>query len=124
MSLPTSTARALFDPEGFLEIARSLAHKTNATEAELRTAVGRAYYGVFLQAREVLAAAGEITPTGTQVDHQSVVGALRSRGGSSGNQLHKLRRARNQDDYHLRRTRTQASAQQLVTTADLISSRL
>ena len=124
MTLPTSTSSAFFDPEGFLEVARSLAHKTNPTEAELRTAVGRAYYGVFLQAREVLAATGEITPTWTPDDHPLVVGALRKRRGPSGNQLHKLRRARNQDDYHLTRTRTQASAQQLVTTADLVSSRL
>jgi len=124
MSLPTGTYSALFDPEGFLEIARSLAHKTNATEAELRTAVGRAYYGVFLQAREALAATGEITPTGTRDDHKIVVKALRNRRGPSGNQLRKLRGARNQDDYHLRRTRTQASAQQMVMTADLISSRL
>lgn len=114
----------MFDPKGFMDIARIMAHKSGASEAELRTAVGRAYYGVFLQAREILGATGEISPTWAPQDHQLVVDALKDRGGPGGNQLHKLRTARNRDDYRLTWQRTQASAINMVALADSVWSNL
>lgn len=110
----------MFDPKGFMDIAHRMAHKNGAAEAELRTAVGRAYYGVFLQAREILAATGEISPTWAPQDHQLVVDALKDRGGPSGNQLHKLRAGRNRDDYELGWRRTQQSATQIVALAEAV----
>ncbi len=47
MSLPPSSQS--FDPEGFLNLARQLGGQSD--EASLRTAVGRAYYAVFLIAK-------------------------------------------------------------------------
>lgn len=45
--------RTVFDPVGFLQVARDL--NANATnEAEWRTAVGRAYYALFIMARDRL----------------------------------------------------------------------
>jgi hypothetical protein len=98
-------------------LACTLAGKSAATEAELRTAVGRAYYGVFLEAREVLATTGEISPTWSFEDHRLVVEALRDRGGPEGNQLHKLRAARNKDDYDIIRQRTHGQADRMIAMA-------
>lgn len=111
---------APFDPTGFLRIARSLVSRGDADEAELRTAVGRAYYGVFLVARERLTSTGEITPTWTSEDHWAVITALRSRGGPFGDQLHRLRRERNRDDYDLRSPRTQSGSEQIMTLAESV----
>jgi hypothetical protein len=113
-----------FDPAGFLTIARTLVGRGNADEAELRTAVGRAYYGVFLVARERLTQTGEIIPTWTSDDHWIVITALRSRGGPYGDQLHRLRGERNRDDYDLRFTRTQSASQQVMILAESVLNNL
>ena len=113
-----------FDPSGFLQLAASLSRKDGATEAELRTAVSRAYYAVFLHARERLAAAGRINPTGRGTDHELVIGALRSLGGSQGDQVDKLRRSRNRADYNLRRTVSSGQARQATALAAAIWPRL
>ena len=113
-----------FDPTGFLRIARTLVSRGDADEAELRTAVGRAYYGVFLVARERLSNTGEISPNWTSDDHWAVITALRSRGGPFGDQLHRLRRERNRDDYDLRSTRTQSASQQIMILAESVLNNL
>lgn len=82
-----------FDPLDFLAVARSLA--ANQREAELRTAVGRAYYALFLLARDKLAVSG-----GPNV-HQRVITQLRGRPGyrAAADQLDALRRLRVVADY-------------------------
>jgi len=47
----------MFDPNAFIDVSRSLS-TVGRSEAEYRTAVGRALYGVFLRAREELEARG------------------------------------------------------------------
>ena len=46
------------DPRAFLDLANALADAIAADEATLRTTVGRAYYSVFLQARDILGIRG------------------------------------------------------------------
>lgn len=90
-----------FDPADFLALARALAGTTDPSEAELRTAISRAYYAVFLKARENLVRLGRITPTQSGEDHGLVIATLRGHGGPHGDQLDKLRRNRGQADYQL-----------------------
>jgi hypothetical protein len=47
----------MFDPDAFIAVSRSLS-EDGKNEAEYRTAIGRALYGVFLRAREELEARG------------------------------------------------------------------
>lgn len=44
----------LFNPEGFFSFASSVVRDPNASEAGLRSAVSRAYYAVFITARDRL----------------------------------------------------------------------
>lgn len=85
-----------FDPLAFLELARELADG-NPGEAALRTAIGRAYYGLFLTARE------KTNTRGTNRVHARVVETVRSRTGfrAAGEQLDALRRLRTVADYDL-----------------------
>ncbi len=113
-----------FNPAGFLELASSLARRNRANQAELRSAISRAYYSVFLYARERLMAAGRISPTGSPTDHGLVVERLRSLGGPQGDQVDKLRKRRNQADYNLRQYVTRGKARQAVTVAESLWPRL
>lgn len=81
------------DPLAFLELARELADGDD--EARLRTAVGRAYYALFLVGRE---------KSGVRVKkdvHKAVVNAVKKRHRSLGDQLDSLRRLRIVADYEL-----------------------
>ncbi len=60
-----------FDPREFLRIANQLAQH-NDDEASLRSAVNRAYYSVFLLARQKVGISGR-----RQHVHGDVLGALR-----------------------------------------------
>jgi uncharacterized protein (UPF0332 family) len=62
-----------FDPRRFLTLAESLAQTDD--EAQLRTAVGRAYYAVFLMARDRVG-----VPDTLEAPHSAVRRALRQRG--------------------------------------------
>ena len=84
-----------FDPNDFLRVADGLAQGSD-DEASLRTAVGRAYYGVFLQARERLGIHGQRRRV-----HGIVIGRLRSADPAAGNQLDKLEALRGAADYDL-----------------------
>jgi hypothetical protein len=84
-----------FDPLEFLALARTLTD-LGENEANLRTAVGRAYYAVFLVARQrtgVSAASGSA--------HGDVVRALSAHDRALADQLGRLRRLRNVADYEL-----------------------
>lgn len=84
------------DPLAFLSLARELANR-DGEEAELRTAVGRAYYALFLIARE------KIGIRGPRKIHTRVIDALKKRRAyrSTADQLDALRRLRTVADYQL-----------------------
>lgn len=82
------------EPRDFLLPAKRLAN--NNDDVSLRTAVGRAYYALFLIARDKL----RITNQGGSV-HQEVVDIATRRKLPVGNQLKELRRLRNIADYDL-----------------------
>jgi len=84
-----------FDGSAFLRVANELAHNSD-DEASLRTAVGRAYYAVFLQARERLGIHGQ-----RRRIHGIVIGRLKSADPVAGNQLDKLEALRGAADYDL-----------------------
>lgn len=111
-----------FDPSEFLQLAARLSQSAN--QGELRSAVSRAYYAVFLRAREVLRATNAITPTNSGRDHGNVIQALRTRGGPEGNQLDRLRVQRGRVDYNLNITIQQAQAAQLIQVAQSLWARL
>ena len=83
-----------FDPLDFLNVAESLS-VDDATEADLRTAVSRTYYAVFLVAREKFQVAG------TRNIHGRVIGAVHIYDRMAGVQLQKLMDLRALADYHL-----------------------
>ena len=113
-----------FDPGDFLTLARSLASKPGATEAELRTAVSRAYYAVFLKARENLVRLGRMSPTQSGGDHGPVIATLRGHGGPHGDQLDKLRRNRGQADYQLEPPIDAPFAKSVLSLAGYLFSRI
>lgn len=83
------------DPLDFLKLARELGHDSD--EAHLRTAVGRAYYALFLIART------KTGTRGTNKVHTRVIEAVRKRKEykSIGSYLDSLRRLRTVADYEL-----------------------
>ena len=87
---------APFDPVELLRIARSLAANTN-DEAALRVAVGRAYYALFLTARERL----NVKSKKGESVHVKVVAAVKGENLALGERLDKLRRLRSSADYNL-----------------------
>jgi uncharacterized protein (UPF0332 family) len=84
-----------FDPNEFLNVANKLAQNAQ-DEASLRTAVGRAYYSVFLQACEKLGIQGRRRRV-----HGFVIGRVRHNDPAAGNQLAKLEALRGEADYQL-----------------------
>ncbi len=85
-----------FDPLLYLSLARELANQ-NATEVNYRTAIGRAYYALFLLAR------GKSNITGSEDVHKRVGSVVSSKSGYSivGSQLRALHRMRVEADYYL-----------------------
>lgn len=85
----------LFDPILYLSLARELAQ--GRTEVNLRTAIGRAYYALFLLAY------GKSNVTGTENVHKRVGVVISSKPGYSivGSRLRTLHRLRVEADYHL-----------------------
>ena len=83
-----------FDPREYLRVADSLVSQ-DASEASLRTAVGRIYYAVFLTARETLGVSGR-----SRI-HGRVIGELRRRDRYAGGQLERLEGLRVVADYQL-----------------------
>ena len=84
-----------FDPLTFLAIARALA-MDSSNEGRLRTAIGRAYYGVFLVVRDWLGVHEH------RDAHQRVLTELGNRNQQGiGARLHDLRALRMAADYQL-----------------------
>ena len=84
-----------FDPREFLRVAADLA-QNNDDEASLRSAVNRAYYSVFLQARDKVGLRGN-----QRHIHGQVIGRLRSADRPAADQLDKLESLRGEADYEL-----------------------
>ena len=84
-----------FDPLLYLGLARELAQ--GGTEVKFRTAIGRAYYAVFLIAY------GKSNVTGVENVHKRVALVVSNKSGYSvvGSQLRTLHRMRVEADYHL-----------------------
>lgn len=84
-----------FDPSEFLRVANELA-ETVDDEARLRTAIGRAYYAVFLRARDKVGLRRH-----QRHIHGQVIGRLRDTDRSAADQLDKLETLRGEADYDL-----------------------
>ena len=82
-----------FDPLKFFNLAQELA-KEEGDEAKLRTAVGRAYYALFLFAKE---------KTGARGNHEQIIMTIKRRSGykATGDQLGALHRLRIVADYQV-----------------------
>ena len=86
-----------FDPLEFLNVAQELA--AGGGESRFRAAVGRAYYALFLLARE---RTGAYPTTKSQSAHALVLSAVGSRKGFSvANDLNQLKKLRVTADYQL-----------------------
>ncbi len=86
-----------FDPLDFLALAKELAEVGG--EDRLRTAIGRAYYGLFLLARE---RTGAFPTRKEDSAHTLVINAVRKRRGFAvGNYLYRLKQLRITADYQL-----------------------
>ena len=108
-----------FDPEEFLLLAERLVRSNN--EAEVRTAIGRAYYAVFLKARTNLLLS-RFVQTGSARDHGLVAGALADEDNVL--ELGRLRQARNRADYRLDLWTNPRNARALVNRARALFSRV
>jgi uncharacterized protein (UPF0332 family) len=86
-----------FDPTAFLQVAQELA--AAGEERRLRTAVGRAYYAIFLLARE---RTGAYPTDRNHSAHSLVLAAVSSRKGFRvANELNQLKKLRITADYQL-----------------------
>ncbi len=92
--MPPADPAPPFDPAQFLRVAAVLA-SAEANEAMLRTAVGRAYYAVFLVARDRL---GVVT---SEKVHSEVIRLLTRRDRKLGSQMFFLLNLRLAADYQL-----------------------
>lgn len=92
--MPPADPALPFDPVLFLRVAAILA-SSEANEAMLRTAVGRAYYAVFLVARDRL---GIVS---SEKVHSEVIRVLTRRDRKLGNQMFFLLNLRLAADYQL-----------------------
>jgi hypothetical protein len=90
------------DPRAFLDVAFALAHKDAPSAGELRTAVSRAYYGLYNTAVDFLDKC-RVSVVDNQSGHRVVPGALRACGDvklrEAAATLDDLRNARWQADY-------------------------
>jgi len=106
----------MFDPRDFILLAKSLAAE-GASEADVRTAISRAYYGSFLLARSQ-----------TRLDdlrgpevHRLVLESLyRLELPHLATRLHTLRTMRNEADYDTTKTITPVSARKSIRLAELV----
>ncbi|MBI4496960.1 MAG: HEPN domain-containing protein [Chloroflexi bacterium] len=95
----------MFDPTEFLVFAENLTRQRVMAEVDVRNAVSRAYYSVFLYTRKRLADRRLFTPTRSRDDHRLLVGWLRSQTREEvaivGDVLDALRASRERADYDL-----------------------
>ncbi len=102
----------------FLSLGARLA--AASTEAEWRTATGRAYFAAFPAARDLFEALGFRVPR-ADLAHNYLYARLHNCGNAAliatSDDLHELRRARNEADYDISRTHTKQQAAEMITRA-------
>src|SRR5437588_242072 len=107
--------------QDFLTVAERLAKE--ATEADWRSAVSRAYYAAFHETRQVFQDLGFAVPKADRC-HNYLSARLQNCGDAqlqaAGRALSDLRQSRNQADYDLHRHHSQSRAQGFVQSADHI----
>jgi uncharacterized protein (UPF0332 family) len=120
----------LFNPIGFLEVAREMVALNPAEERQFRTAIGRCLYAVFLHARESLEEAGEpvkeVSPERFSQEHHNVRQAFNPAGRPRPRFAHlplrarivALYQARWRADYNLTATVTEGEARQAIADAE------
>jgi len=113
-----------FDWFLYLDVAKALAQ--TPSEARLRSAVSRAYYGVFGAIRARLTTAG-FRPSRQGRAHSEVITWLRQSGQEErqvGNELDRLRLERNEADYNALTDFTLSRAKSALRKADWIETRV
>lgn len=91
-----------FNWQAFIEVARSLQEQAAAardTEALLRTAVSRAYYGAFCFVRNHARDQLSFAPRNDADDHGRLRAHLKGKRGHIAQKLDRLRQWRNESDY-------------------------
>lgn len=116
----------MFNPREFINVSRDFS-VSGLTEAQYRTAISRALYGIFLWAREELASRGEavkITAKDYKGEEHSRVRQRFKQGpfrhGLVSQRLGGLYRMREKSDYEVDNTVTQADVQQTLAYVDYI----
>jgi hypothetical protein len=111
-----------FEPLQFLEVAEDL---TNGNEARIRTAIGRAYYAVFLKALSSFAEQGLLVRSNSGADHRHVLLALRRRSRiTEADQLDRLRELRVRADYDMNITMSPDARQESLLLAHRLRQQL
>jgi uncharacterized protein (UPF0332 family) len=118
------TTRVPFNAQDFLALAEQLANDPVGDEAKYRSALSRAYYALFLHARESLIARGVMAASFSGTDHGLVIQTLRALSQGNADQLGKLRNKRNRADYDLRIHVGASEAKQAVVSARALWPRL
>ena len=118
----------MFNPNEFIDVSHSLSI-AGRTEAEYRTAIGRALYGVFLRAREELEARGgrvKVSDPGTAGDEHGKVRARFKTGKFAHDKvwarLSSLYNLRNTSDYDLDATVSQQDVLQALEYVEYIQN--
>ena len=118
------TTRLPFNAQDFLALADQLANDPAGDEAKYRSALSRAYYALFLYARESLIARGVMVSSFSGTDHGLVIQTLRASSQGDADQLGKLRNKRNRADYNLQIHVGASEAKQTVASARALWPRL
>lgn len=92
------SASAPFRGRSFLAVAHGLLNLPSCAEPEQRTAIGRAYYACFFEARDYLETRRPTVPTDSTV-HGFVISEMDRLDAAISQGLRRLRRMRNSADY-------------------------
>ena len=98
----------MISPIDFIKLSKELLDSSSPNEAKLRTAIGRAYYGVYLNAAKNYATdKGFELSDGRVRSHQRFIQELKGNPDKNlqklGNQLFQLKRAREEADYDIQK---------------------
>lgn len=115
----------MVQPLDYVEVARALVEGPR-TEAALRTAVSRAYFGAFLLVREALVVKGVLPARRGVRDALDLVATLRARPGYRllGDMVDELRLLRAHADFDHPRTLGMTEARRALTLARCIAERV
>ncbi len=107
-----------FDWENFISLADQLVNRSDADEAAYRSAISRAYYGVFGKIKIYVSATHKIKQSPGDAIHQKIIETLKqsedSQEFSLGNSLSQLRASRNEADYDSHTNVTKVAAENSI----------